>query len=73
MEKFDNKERRRCYGLRVGDTVDVYSINGIKWGQSKVLELCPMDNNRVIIEGKDGNPIDWVAEWCTIITKVEDQ
>jgi hypothetical protein len=70
--EFINENRTRYYGLRVGDIVDAKSLNGTIWGRSKVLELVPMDNNSVVIENKNGNPIEWVAEWCTIITKVED-
>jgi hypothetical protein len=70
---FDNKERRRYYGLRVGDTVRVKDPGGRTWGTREVLELCAGDNNRVVITSEKGNPIEWVAEWCEIITKIEDK
>ena len=73
MEKeFDNEDRTRYYGLRKGDTVDAHSMNGTVWGRSVVLDYT-MDNNRIIITNKNGDPIDWVAEWCEIVTKVEDK
>ena len=73
MEKeFLNENRTRYYGLRVGDIINAKSLNGKIWGRSKILELVPMDNNKVIIESKNGTPIEWVAEWCDIIIKVED-
>jgi hypothetical protein len=69
---FDNKDRDRYYGLRKGDTIRVHSLNGTVWGTSVVLDYTS-DNNRVIIESRDGSPIDWVAEWCEILTKIEDK
>jgi len=71
-KEFTNENRTRYYGLRVGDIVNAKGLTGIVWGRSKVLELVPMDNNSVIIESKTGKPIEWTAEWCEIVTKVED-
>jgi len=70
--EFDNANRNRYYGLRVGDIIEAKRISGVIYRRSKVLELVFMDNNAVLIEGENGNPIQWVAEWCDIITKVED-
>lgn len=73
MEKlFTNENRTRYYGLRVGDIVNPKHVSGAPFGECKVVELIPMDNNSVMLEDKNGNPIEWVAEWCEIITKVED-
>lgn len=30
-------------------------------------------NNQVFIRAQDGTETYWVAEWCDIITKVEDR
>lgn len=70
---FDNKDRKRYYGLRIGDEIEVMSLNGTVWGNSEVLDYDPFDNNKVIIKSKNGNPIDWVAEWCKVIKRVEDK
>lgn len=73
-EKEDNLERRRYYGLRIGDLVSPKGVDGKEWhrGIAEVINYGG-DNNRVEIKSKDGTIIDWVAEWCDIITKVEDR
>lgn len=73
MADWDNIDRRRYYGLRKGDKVKVFSVSGILWGESEVLDYIPGDNNSVVIKSKNGTLIQWVAEWCEIIIKVEDQ
>jgi hypothetical protein len=72
---FDNADRSRCYGLRVGDIVSPKIPNGKEFykGQAEVIELALLDNNKVYLRFNDGSEIDWVAEWCDIITKVEDR
>ncbi len=73
-KQWDNEERRRYYGIRVGDIVrsnyfqqdQLYEV----WGYGF------MDNNSVhLIEvGKENaRPFPHVAEWLTIVTKVEDK
>jgi hypothetical protein len=70
---FDNKERRRYYGLRIGDTVKLlYGFNKTE-PTAEVIEYGLMDNNSVKVRLEDGRAIDWVAEWCEIITKIEDK
>ena len=70
--EFLNSNRDRYYGLRVGDVVKpLYSV-GMNFGECKVIELIPMDNNSVLLESKLGKKFEWIAEWCDIITKVED-
>jgi len=71
--KWDNEDRNRYYGLRKGDLITVHDVSGRVWGESEVLDYVSGDNNSVIIKSKNGNPIDWVAEWCDIIKKVEDK
>lgn len=69
--QFDNEKRNRYYGVRVGDMVD-YKLfkNTIK---GEVSRYGFMDNNCVYIKCDDGKEIKAVAEWCTIIEKVEDK
>jgi hypothetical protein len=64
---FINENRTRYYGLGVGDIVSVKCISG----KHTVIELSPMDNNAVFLEGPEKVPFEYVAEWCNIITKVE--
>ena len=72
MDEFDNKDRNRYYGLRVGDTVkQKYLVGGNIIAD--VIELCQGDNNRVVLRLADGAEIRQVAEWCEIIEKVEDK
>lgn len=75
---FDNKERRRYYGLRKGDIVNLRGLDGrVMYESAEVKDYGFMDNNRVYVEyHKDFENVvqtDWVAEWCEIITKVEDR
>jgi hypothetical protein len=72
MDKFDNQERRRYYGLRVGDTVEL-KYGPVKGMKAEVTAYCFGDNNRVYVRMEDGTKTDWVAEWCEIITKIEDK
>ena len=69
MKPFDNINRNRYYGLRIGDTISVEVPN--KTIQAEVVDYGG-DNNRVQIKFEDSRITDWVAEYCTIITKVED-
>jgi hypothetical protein len=74
---WDNEERRRYYGVRVGDTVRLSFMPGYKHGEeplAEVVEYGFLDNNRVYVkrEGSD-EVIDWVAEWCDVVVKVEDK
>jgi hypothetical protein len=74
---WDNQERHRYYGLRVGDTVRAPTsllrvIEEDRIGE--VVEYGFMDNNRVYVQYPgDKNPVAEVAEWLTIIKKVEDK
>jgi len=76
MEKvFDNEHRNRYYGLRKGDIVEYgYSIDNPPILKGEVVEYGVMDNNAVYIDTGDGKkPKRVVAEWCKIITHVEDK
>lgn len=75
MVKFDNKERHRYYGLRIGDLVQIKTglQNAPKILNAEVINYGFMDNNRVMLRPESGTDFDWIAEWCTIITKVEDR
>ncbi len=72
---FDNIERRRYYGIRVGDIVSPKMVDGSEWkeGKCEVISYGFMDNNAVYIRSENGNETKWVAEWLDIITKVEDR
>lgn len=70
---FDNANRHRYYGLRIGDIVDARGITGIVIYKNVEVYDYSSDNNRVELKLASGNTTDWVAEWCTIITKVEDR
>ena len=70
---FDNIERRRYYGLRIGDTVEISTFGMTNKKIAMVVKYAFMDNNRVIIRLEDGEETDWVAEYCKVITKVEDK
>ncbi len=72
FDEWDNEDRNRYYGLRVGDLIIVKDIKGTIWGESEVVGYVG-DNNIVIIKNTNGDPIDWVAEYCDITTKVEDR
>lgn len=74
QKPWDNEERRRYYGLRIGDTVSIQFGYPKEKHLAEVVDYGFMDNNRVYIkiEGSD-EVTDWVAEWCEIVTKVEDK
>ena len=73
--EFDNKERHRYYGLRVGDLVQIRTgmQNNPIMIDAEVIAYGFLDNNRVILKLESGEETSWVAEWCKIITKVEDR
>ena len=70
-EVFDNKERTRYYGKRIGDIIEYPFPSNKRKG--KVIDYGVLDNNSlfVLFEG-DTFPIKVVAEWCTILKKVEN-
>lgn len=72
IKEFDNEQRTRYYGLRKGDTVSITAFGNVK-KNAEVFDYGFMDNNRVILKFEDGTKVPYVAEWCTIITKVEDK
>jgi hypothetical protein len=65
---FDNQERRRYYGIRVGDIVSCDPHTNCE-----VIGYGFLDNNKVYLRYEDGTEGSQVAEWCKIITKVEDK
>jgi len=75
---FTNENRNRYYGLRVGDIVEIKKqkfenkkLIDITFS-AEVIDFVAGDNNRVVIL-LDGVEVPWVAEYCKIITKVEDK
>ncbi len=74
MEKFTNEERTRYYGKRIGDIVSVRGLNSkYLYTNVEVVDYGFLDNNRIVVRLPDGTLDDVVAEWCDIITKVEDR
>jgi hypothetical protein len=72
-KKFDNEQRTRYYGLRVGDLVTANGLGNVREEGAEVTGYGAMDNNRVRLRLKSGTETDWVAEWCIVTTKVEDR
>lgn len=72
MIEFTNPKRTRYYGLRPGDTVR--TLYYFETQRTCIVErLSPLDNNKVYLKNIDtGEIFDWVAEWCEIVKKVED-
>lgn len=69
MEPFTNEKRNRYYGKRVGDIIKskAYEIE-----EAEVVEYGWIDNNAIVIF-HNGKKQQVVAEWCDIVTKVEDR
>lgn len=71
MNKFQNENRSRSYGLRPGDIVTIMYDNDDKY---IIKELIPSDNNKVVIGSLSTLEVTTaVAEHCKIIKKVEDE
>jgi len=71
---FDNVNRNRYYGKRIGDTVKLSaSFSPINNTIAEVVEYGFMDNNRIYVKLENGETIKWTAEHCDIIKKVEDK
>ena len=70
VSTFDNINRERYYGLRIGDLVFHHYQESA--GICEVIDY-GLDNNRVTVRAKDGTETDWVAEWCDLVKKVEDR
>lgn len=72
---WDNEDRNRYYGLRVGDLVDCSSSFLKQFqGQGEVVEYGMTDNNAVYVKVESyEEPIHCVAEWLNLVTKVEDR
>lgn len=72
---WDNEDRNRYYGLRVGDLVDCSSSFLKQFqGQGEVVEYGMTDNNAVYVKVESREePVRCVAEWLNLVTKVEDR
>lgn len=72
---WDNQERRRYYGLRKGDLVEYKTFGqGGHHQRATVCEYSGSDNNSIyLIRQGEKEPFKYVAEWCTIIKKVEEK
>jgi hypothetical protein len=69
-KQWDNENRTRYYGKRVGDTVE-YSVFGQVF-QCEVIAYTP-NNNRIRVRFEDGDEGDLIAELCKVVAKVEDK
>ena len=73
---FDNKDRSRYYGLRKGDIVNLKGLDGKVMFENAEVKDYGGDNNRVYVEYETPGRFvldEWVAEWCEMVTKVEDR
>lgn len=70
--RFDNADRTRYYGVRIGDIVSEEIFQDVR-RRGEVVGFGFMDNNRVYVRDEDGKISGWVAERCTIETKAEDR
>lgn len=68
---FLNEDRNRYYGKRVGDKVRLI-VNGQVAVEGEVVQLGPMDNNRIQVKDANGEIVPCVAEWCEIVRKVDE-
>lgn len=73
FDQQDNEDRHRCYGLRIGDIVRIYSKDNFDFTTEVVGLEALAYNNRVYVIWKDGTIRDYIAEYCDIVTKVEDR
>jgi hypothetical protein len=73
-KKWDNEERRRYYGVRVGDRVSYDYVGSVyKTITGVVVEYGFMDNNAVYVRwDHGGEPSKFCPEWLTITQRVED-
>jgi hypothetical protein len=73
QKEFNNEDRRRYYGVRVGDRVSFdYTDDGPKV-YGTVVGYEPMDNNAVFVQwDRDDGPSKICPEWLKVIIKVED-
>lgn len=74
-KKWDNEERRRYYGVRVGDLVSYTFIGSVKKTiTGEVTAYGFMDNNAVFVRwDHGGEPSKFCPEWLTITQRVEDR
>jgi hypothetical protein len=70
MGNFDNENRNRYYGIRVGDIVTSRLYGSDFHG--RVIKYGFLDNNMVVVLTDSGEEKRCVAEWLQIETKVED-
>lgn len=74
MENYENKDRHRCCGLRCGDVVIAWSPYPDRCGvYGVIIGMDKFDNNRVFIKAPNHYTYWHIAEWCEIVTKVEDR
>ena len=67
-----NKERRRAYGLRIGDIVELTHYKEVK-ELAEVVAYGALDNNSIFVRSAEGNGMKRTTEECRLVTKVEDR
>lgn len=67
----DNESRDKHYGLRRGDIVEYHTV-GMIFGPAMVVRYDRVDNNKVYIGDSGGDIYPALAEYCKILSKVED-
>jgi hypothetical protein len=74
-KSWDNENRKRYYGFRIGDIVDC-STSSLKQfhGEAEIIAYGGSDNNAVYTKKTSHKEsIRCVAEWLNLVTKVEDR
>lgn len=75
-DPMQNLDRRRWYGLRPGDIVDIRHPGTDTKTRGRVVKLHGLDNNGCTVRvrrGRTVQEIKAVCEWCDIVRKVEDR
>lgn len=75
MAYFDRyyEDRNLCYGKRVGDIVRIYCKDHFDFTTEVLGPKTFANNNSLYVIWKDGTIKDYIAEYCDIVTKIEDR
>lgn len=68
-----NEDRHRCFGIRVGDIVRIYCKDYYDFTTEVLGVESFASNNEIWVIWKDGTIRKYFAEYCDLITKVEDR
>lgn len=69
---WDNENRTRYYGKRVGDIVEYTTGYRGQKERATVVGYALGDNNRIFLSNGKGKPWESTAERCTVVERVED-